>query len=83
VRLIRIHIDEFRSIQDQPIPAEGLVVLFGANSTGKSSALEAVGYLVAQAGALRSDPGDPNDGSVSGNVWFDLPAARDNYHYDA
>ena len=58
LHLLGVEIEQFRSIEDQWVPAEGLVVLFGANSVGKTSVLEAAGYLITQAGVLRSDPGD-------------------------
>ena len=41
MRLHAIFIKDFRSIRNQWLPADGLVVLFGANSAGKTSALEA------------------------------------------
>jgi recombinational DNA repair ATPase RecF len=56
VRLLRLDIDEFRSIENQWVPADGLVVLFGPNSSGKTSVLEAVEQLITQAGTLRADP---------------------------
>ncbi len=74
LRLLRVDIEQFRSIDDQWIPAEGLVVLFGANSAGKTSVLEAVEHVITQAGALRADPGADNDPFVMGSVWFQLPA---------
>jgi predicted ATP-dependent endonuclease of OLD family len=55
VRLLRIDIESFRSIEDEWLPAAGLVVLFGANSAGKTSVLEAAEQLMSQAGTLRSD----------------------------
>jgi energy-coupling factor transporter ATP-binding protein EcfA2 len=76
LRLIRIDIDQFRSIEDQYVPAEGLVVLFGANSAGKTSVLEAVEDLITSAGSFRPDPGAEEDPFVLGTVMFDLPAAN-------
>ena len=61
-------------MDDQWIPAEGLVVLFGANSAGKTSVLEAVEHVITQVGELRADPGAENDPFVMGSVWFQLPA---------
>jgi hypothetical protein len=58
VRLLRVEIERFRSIKDQWIPGEGLVVLFGLNSGGKASVLEAVENVITQASAVRADPGD-------------------------
>jgi hypothetical protein len=75
LHLLSVEIEQFRSIEDQWVPAEGLVVLFGANSAGKTSVLEAAEYLITQAGVLRSDPGDNDDSFVLGSVMFDLPAA--------
>jgi len=75
LRLLRVDIEQFRSINDQWIPAEGLVVLFGANSAGKTSVLEAVEHVITQASALRADPGADDDPFVMGSVWFQLLAA--------
>lgn len=41
MRLLEVNISEFRSITDQKLKADGLVVLFGPNSAGKTSVLEA------------------------------------------
>jgi hypothetical protein len=75
MRLLRVDIDEFRSIKNQRVPVEGLVVLFGQNSAGKTSVLEAVEQLFTQAAALRADPADTSDLDVTGSVLFDLPGA--------
>ncbi len=75
MRLLNVEIERFRSIEDQWIPADGLVVLFGPNSAGKTSVLEAVEHLITQAGTLRPDPGSDEDPTVQGSVTFDLPAA--------
>jgi energy-coupling factor transporter ATP-binding protein EcfA2 len=75
MRLLGFEIENFRSIEDQWVPADGLVVLFGPNSAGKTSVLEAVEHLVTQAAALRADPGANDEPFVMGRVIFDLPAA--------
>ena len=75
MRLLRVDIEKFRSIEEQWIPAEGLVVLYGANSSGKTSVLEAVAHVITQAGEVRSDPGAEDEDFVLGSVWFELPAA--------
>lgn len=75
LHLLNVEIEQFRSIEDQGIPAEGLVVLFGPNSAGKTSVLEAVEDLITRAGTLRSDPGADDDTTVLGSVTFALPAA--------
>lgn len=74
MRLVRVDIEEFRSIEHQEVPLDGLVVLFGPNSAGKTTVLEAVGHLLARESSLRADPGD-DDPLVIGWVMFDLPAA--------
>jgi energy-coupling factor transporter ATP-binding protein EcfA2 len=76
LRLIQIDIQQFRSIEDQYIPAQGLVVLFGTNSAGKTSLLEAVENLITSAPSFRPDPGAEEDPFVLGSVIFDLPAAN-------
>jgi hypothetical protein len=75
LRLLRIYIEQFRWIEDQYIPAEGLIVLFGTNSAGKTSVLEAVDDLITTAGSFRPDPGAQEDPFVLGSVMFALPAA--------
>jgi energy-coupling factor transporter ATP-binding protein EcfA2 len=75
MRLLGFEIENFRSITNQWVPAGGLVVLFGPNSAGKTSVLEAVEHLVTQAANLRSDPGADEEPFVMGQVMFDLPAA--------
>ena len=75
MRLLRVDIDEFRSIENQWLPADGLVVLFGPNSAGKTTVLEAVEHVFTQAGKLRTDPGVPDELTVMGSVTFDLPGA--------
>jgi energy-coupling factor transporter ATP-binding protein EcfA2 len=75
MRLLRVDIEEFRSIKNQGLPATGLVILFGANSAGKTSVLEAVEQLITQAAELRADPGESSDLDVMGSVRFDLPGA--------
>ena len=76
VRLRGVKIDRFRSIADQWLPMEGLVVLFGQNSAGKTSVLEAVEHLITQAGRFRADPGEIEETSVDGSLVFDLPGAH-------
>jgi predicted ATPase len=73
--LLRVDIDHFRSIKDQWLLANGLVVLFGPNSAGKTSVLEAVAEVITDAGGLRSDPGQVDDEDVMGSVTFALPKA--------
>ena len=75
VQLLRIDIDSFRSIEHQWLPAKGLVVLFGPNSVGKTSVLEAVAEVITNAGGLRSDPGRVDDEDVMGCITFALPNA--------
>src|SRR5258708_15690898 len=76
VRLVGIDIEDFRSIHDQRLPAEGLVVLLGPNSAGKTSVLEAARELAGGSGtAHRADPGEPESPYAVGTLWLDLPAA--------
>jgi len=76
MRLLGITIDEFRMIDDQWLPAGGLVVLFGPNSAGKTSVLEAAGELLRVASSSRIDPGVPWDVFAVGSVRFTLPGAE-------
>ena len=75
MRLLRVDIDEFRSIENQWLPANGLVILFGPNSAGKTSVLEAVEQLITQAAALRADPAETSELDVTGSVTFALLGA--------
>jgi hypothetical protein len=74
-RLLRVFVEEFRSIYHQWLPVEGLVVLFGPNSAGKTSVLEAAVELLRAASSSRVDPGVSADVLASGSVTFALPGA--------
>jgi hypothetical protein len=50
-------------------------VLFGPNSAGKTSVLEAAGQLIARAEIRRADPADQMEVRAEGSVFFDLPGA--------
>jgi hypothetical protein len=76
MRLLGVTIEEFRSIRGQWLPADGLVVLFGPNSAGKTSVLEAAVDLLRAGSHLRTDPGLLEDVWAQGSVWFTLPRAR-------
>jgi hypothetical protein len=75
VRLLRIQIEEFRSIHEQSLPADGLVVLFGPNSAGKTSVLEAATELIRTSATQRSDPGELDEVYAVGSLWFALPGS--------
>jgi hypothetical protein len=57
-----VNISEFRSIADQQFAAVGLVVLFGPNTAGKSSVLEAAEQLITRAEIRRADLCRPGGG---------------------
>src|SRR6266704_995828 len=75
VRLLRLDIAGFRSIRYQALAAEGLVVLFGPNSSGKTSVLEAAEQLIARSAIRRTDPAEVWELYAEGSVTFALPAA--------
>ena len=77
MRLHVIFIKDFRSIREQRLPADGLVVLFGVNSAGKTSVLEAAVELLTAVSSSRVDPGGPEDEDVpaTGAIGFTLPDA--------
>jgi AAA domain, putative AbiEii toxin, Type IV TA system len=77
MHLLEIFIEEFRSIRKQRLPANGMVVLFGVNSAGKTSVLEAVVELLTAASSRRIDPGESEDEDQpsKGAIWFTLPDA--------
>lgn len=91
MRLLAIEIEEFRSIKDQWLPADGLVVLFGPNSAGKTFVLEAASELLRHessrrfdhANSRRIDPGVQQIIEASGSVVFSLPDAGTNGSPDA
>jgi hypothetical protein len=83
MRLLGVTIEEFRSIRGQWLPADGLVVLFGPNSAGKTSVLEAAVELLRAGSHLRTDPGLLEDVWAQGSVWFTLPRARTSGSSDA
>jgi hypothetical protein len=75
MRLLGITIEDFRSIRDQWLPGGGLVVLFGPNSAGKTSVLEAAVELLRATNSSRIDPGSRGDVFATGSVRFTLPGA--------
>src|SRR5947208_16481169 len=77
MRLVKFEFDDWRLIQQQELPASGLVVLFGANSSGKTSVLEAVEEILTRNRRRRFDPAQ-GQGEVptSGYVWFELDGAN-------
>jgi len=75
VRLLQVDISEFRSIADQKLTADGLVVLFGPNSAGKTSVLEAAEQLITRAEIRRVDPANLELDDADGSVFFNLPGA--------
>jgi len=75
MRLLQVNISEFRSIAEQVLPADSLVVLFGPNSAGKTSVLEAVELLIAPSEPRRVDPGAREDVFAYGSVFFELSGA--------
>jgi AAA domain, putative AbiEii toxin, Type IV TA system len=84
MRLLGIRIAESRMIWDQWLPADGLVVLFGPNSAGKTFVLEAAGELLRGADSSRTDPGLMGEVLwAAGSVWFTLPGAGINGSPDA
>lgn len=57
MRLRGLVIEDFRSIGGQWLPAAGLV-LFGPDSAGKTSVLEATADLLGAGSHLRTDPAE-------------------------
>jgi energy-coupling factor transporter ATP-binding protein EcfA2 len=74
MRVRAIGIENFRSIENILLPLDGLVVLIGANSSGKTTVLESVRGLLTRSGTPRVDPFDPQDfpGMPEGFVVFEL-----------
>jgi hypothetical protein len=73
VRLRALVIEEFRSLAHVGIDPDGLVVLFGANSSGKTTVIDAVRELLAGQGEIRRDPfSNEGEPMVEGWVIFEL-----------
>lgn len=84
MRLRLLAIDEFRSLANVRLEPDGLVVLFGANSSGKTTIIDGVRELLAGKGEMRRDPfgeetGDPY---VDGWVVFELVGGDVDGHPD-
>ncbi len=75
MRLLSVTINEYRSIDGASLPLEGMVVLIGPNSAGKTTALEAVSEALRAKGAVRVDPGDRDQPVHGAEVEFELPGA--------
>src|SRR6516162_2945251 len=74
VHVSKLFVEQCKSIEEQEIPLEGLVLLFGANSSGKTNVLEAISEVLGSAFNSRYDPaGDSLQ--IMGLVHFDLPRA--------
>jgi hypothetical protein len=77
---------EFDSGQlfDQELAVRPLTVLFGANSSGKTTVLEWIEEILARRERLRYDPAEgPLQQYVTGYVWFCLDNADVHGHADA
>lgn len=75
MRLLSVTINEYRSVSEASLPLEGMVVLIGPNSAGKTTALEAVREALRAKGAVRVDPGDRDQPLHGAEVEFELPGA--------
>jgi hypothetical protein len=75
VHVSGLFVEQCKSIHDQEIPVEGLVLLFGANSSGKTTVLEAISDIVGSGVEARFDPADQYSRVIMGVVEFDLPGA--------
>jgi energy-coupling factor transporter ATP-binding protein EcfA2 len=84
MRIARIEIDRWRVLKGTSLPLDGLVVLYGANSSGKTTILEAVSSMLAGA-RPRIDPyvNDPGVGDAKGRIFFELDCADLPGHPDA
>ncbi len=75
MRLLSVTINEYRSISGCTVPLEGMVVLFGPNSAGKTTVLEAVRDALSAKRSARIDPGDWDEPFHAAEVAFELPGA--------
>lgn len=84
MRITRIEIDQWRVLKGTWLPLDGLLVLYGTNSSGKTTVLEAVSSMLAGA-RPRIDPfvNDPSVGDAKGRIFFELDCAEVPGHADA
>jgi hypothetical protein len=84
MRVLQVQIDGYKNLQPASIvPVSGLVVLFGANSVGKTNALEAVSSLLSpEPVEQRRELGDGHGLEASGRVLFELEQAQVPGHDD-
>jgi hypothetical protein len=82
MRLLAARIEEYKAFQDQALPLEGLVVVFGANSSGKTNSLEAVAELIGLSGEQVRPHGGEGDNPALGDVIFDLDQVDVHGHAD-
>lgn len=77
MRLVRVHIQHFRCLDDLHLDLEDVVVLVGANSTGKSSVLHALDWFFSGGALVSEDIGGLDEGaSISVDATFtDFSAA--------
>src|SRR5487761_1288759 len=91
MRLVAAIFDGFKSLFQSELPLGGLTVVFGANGSGKSNALEGVRVVLEQIRGdtkhalahQRVDPGaDYKDHVVAGGVIVELPNCDIEGHLD-
>ena len=83
MHVLSLLINRSKSLHDQEIPLDGLVLLFGANSSGKTSVLEAISQILGSEMEVRIDPADYDSRVVHGMVEFDLPGVATGKEPDA
>lgn len=67
-----LHIGDYKSLKGARVPLDGLTVLFGPNSAGKTNVLEAVRSFISGADTDRVDRSDFNSAHPDGDpYWID------------
>lgn len=64
MRLLRIHLENFRSFRDTTIDLDDVTVLVGPNDAGKSSIIEAIRFLLNHDDSGTSQPGSWVDAGI-------------------
>ena len=72
MKVAGVHIERYRGIADLRLPLRAATSMIGANGSGKSSVLEAMGYDPTEEGAAERDGDEP------AVVWwyYSLPKVR-------
>ncbi|HET9731933.1 MAG TPA: AAA family ATPase [Acidimicrobiales bacterium] len=83
MRIVAVDLREFRSLKHAHLGLDGLVVLFGRNSSGKTTIIEGLREVLAGGERYRPDPFREPVDSVEADVWSELIGSELPNHPDA